>query len=112
MSFTDKQHGKSQYKQNFLFHNLSFNHLLLCLYLPHCDALSDDLERNRIAKLGKGMEQAKFFADFFRSDVASQKLANELIISVLHKTQHHKHSINAAMRSQKGRRSAWPHCAN
>jgi len=56
MSFTDKQHGKSQYKQNFLFHNLSFNHLLLCLYLPHYDALSDDLERYRIAKLGKGME--------------------------------------------------------
>ena len=50
------------------------------------------------------------FADFFQLDVASQKLTNELIIRVLHKTQHHKHSINAAMRSQKGRRSAWPHC--
>ena len=77
---------------------------------PNYDALSDNLEHNRIAKLGKGMEQAKFFADFFQSDVASRKLVNELIISVLHKTQHHKHSINAAMRSQKGRRSAWPHC--
>ena len=55
---------------------------------PNYDALSDNLERNRIAKLGKGMEQAKFFADFFQLDVASQKLANELIINVLHKTQH------------------------
>ena len=77
---------------------------------PNYDALSDNLERNRIAKLGKGMEQAKCFADFFQLDVASQKLTNELIIRVLHKTQHHKHSINAAMRSQKGHRSAWPHC--
>ena len=40
-----------------------------------------------------------FLLTFFRSDVASQKLANELIISVLHETQHHKHSINAAMKS-------------
>ena len=40
---------------------------------PNYDALSDNLEHNRIAKLGKGMEQAKFFADFFQSDVASQK---------------------------------------
>ena len=66
---------------------------------PNYDALSDNLERNRIAKLGKGMEQAKCFADFFQLDVASQKLTNELIIRVLHKTQHHKHSINAAIRS-------------
>ena len=56
MSFTGKQHGKSQYKQNFLSHNLSFNHLLHVYTCPNYDALSDNLERNRIAKLGKGME--------------------------------------------------------